>query len=130
MSNLFKEKKEKLKKRTKLTWSLIVINIDSLKLKVAVTDVFALWIYSMFIGNDFPELIKNARDLLSIRHIQKKPIKKLVWTGTASWRANPTRNRGLEPATQGRHGCGWLIHVSGHYAGIEPQPSCSPKREG
>lgn len=99
-----KKKKKKLKIRTKLTWSLIVINIDSLKLKVAVTDVFALWIYSMFIGNDLPELIKNARDLLSIRHIQKKPIKKLVWTGTASWRANPTRNRGLEPATQGSMG--------------------------
>jgi hypothetical protein len=48
--------------RTKLTRGLIVVNIDPLKLKVAVTDVFALWIYSMFVGNDLPELIGKAQE--------------------------------------------------------------------
>jgi len=35
--------------------SLVIIDIDSLELEIGVTVISTGWVYSVFIGNDFPE---------------------------------------------------------------------------
>lgn len=49
----------RLKKKYELTGSLVVVDIDAFQLKGAVTDIFAFWVNSMFVGNDLPKLFSR-----------------------------------------------------------------------
>lgn len=43
-----------------LTWGFIIININSVQLKVTVAMVTACWVNSMLVTNDFPELKQDG----------------------------------------------------------------------
>ena len=76
-----------------LTGSFIVVNVNSFQLERAVTNIFAFWINSMFIRDDFPKLVNRENSKNQCAENCSEPAK-------------PIRDRGL---------CKGAVHVS-HYA--------------